>query len=156
MTNTDFLTDKPSAYGTILSASMEANARQVTVFLSTTRGCFRMSSVDAADAVPSCAEDIATEAAFLAARFIARQALYAAEDARIAARKAKRAAARPATPTRPARSYETWRVAIDAELVRTVGLDTHALPDWDFRRAFERRMTPTAAAKALLRHAETF
>jgi hypothetical protein len=53
-------------------------------------------------------------------------------------------------------SFEQWKDEVEKALVKISGMDSESFPDWGYKEAWERGMTPLAAAKKALRAAEKF
>lgn len=51
-------------------------------------------------------------------------------------------------------TWEQWKGAVNAAVIRKVGVPADDLPDWDYRDAFESGMAPSKAAAAIIRNAK--
>lgn len=51
-------------------------------------------------------------------------------------------------------TWEQWKGAVNAAIVRKVGVHADDLPDWNYRDAFNQGMQPPRAAAAVIRNAK--
>jgi hypothetical protein len=51
-------------------------------------------------------------------------------------------------------SFAQWRGAVNAYVVRRVGLDCDDLPDWRYRDAYDDGMSPSRAASQVVKNAK--
>ncbi len=51
------------------------------------------------------------------------------------------------------KTFEQWKREVDEELYDLCGLDSDGLPDWQYKTAYEEKMSPKRAARAVLRNA---
>lgn len=51
-------------------------------------------------------------------------------------------------------NWEQWKGAVNAAVVRKTGMHADDLPDWNYRDAFEKGMSPHKAAAAVIRNAK--
>lgn len=51
-------------------------------------------------------------------------------------------------------TWEQWKGAVNAAVIRKTGIDADSLPDWNYRDAFEKGMSPSKAAAAVVRNAK--
>lgn len=50
--------------------------------------------------------------------------------------------------------FHEWKGAVNACIVRRLGLHADDLPDWDYRRAYDDKKSPTETANAVIRAAK--
>jgi len=53
-------------------------------------------------------------------------------------------------------TFEEWKRRVEAYIIRKLGIDSEALPDWDFQRAWKDGMAPSKAAAACIAAARRF
>jgi hypothetical protein len=51
-------------------------------------------------------------------------------------------------------AFLKWKGAVNAAVVRKCGLHCDDLPDWPYRDAYDRKMSPHKAAAAVIRNAK--
>jgi hypothetical protein len=51
-------------------------------------------------------------------------------------------------------NWVQWKGAVNAAIIRKVGVHADDLPDWNYRDAFEKGMAPSKAAAAVIRNAK--
>ena len=51
-------------------------------------------------------------------------------------------------------NWVQWKGAVNAAVVRKIGVSADDLPDWNYRDAFEKGMAPSKAAAAVIRNAK--
>lgn len=51
-------------------------------------------------------------------------------------------------------TWEQWKGAVNAAVVRSTGMSADDLPDWNYRDAFDKGMQPSRAAAAVVRNAK--
>jgi hypothetical protein len=49
-------------------------------------------------------------------------------------------------------TWEQWKGAVNAAVIRKVGVSADDLPDWNYRDAFAKGMAPSKAAAAVIRN----
>lgn len=57
-------------------------------------------------------------------------------------------------PRKQRLTYEQWKGAVNAAVIRRVGLSADDLPDWNYRDAYESGMTPLRAAAKVIKNAK--
>ena len=57
----------------------------------------------------------------------------------------------PRTPT-----FDEWKAAVNAALLRTIDCEADDLPDYDYAAAYEDGRTPSATARRAIAYARTF
>lgn len=52
--------------------------------------------------------------------------------------------------------YDKWKAMVEVILVRLIGIDSEAIPDFDYRKAYTAGKSPWATAKAAIAAAKRF
>lgn len=51
-------------------------------------------------------------------------------------------------------SFDNWKILVNVQLVKLCGMHADDLPDYDYRNAYNRNMSPAETAKKALRNAK--
>ena len=52
--------------------------------------------------------------------------------------------------------YEHWKQMVDKIIIRTIGIDSKGIPDYDYTKAYNYGWTPTRTATAAIAAARRF